>query len=54
MQSTLLDAASYLQLYFAKLRGYCVVVQAEFKLTGRSTASTTGLPILFLLVEHNK
>ena len=54
MQSTLVDATSYLQLCSAKLPGHCVVVQADSKLTGGSAALTTGLLTLFLLVKHGK
>ena len=54
MQSTLVDATSYLQLYSTELLGYCIIVQADSKLTGRSAAPTTGLLTLFLLVEHGK
>lgn len=54
MQSTLVDITSYLQLCSAELFGCYTVIQAKFKMTCESAASTTGLLILFFLMKHSK
>ena len=54
MQSTLVDATSYLQLYSVKLLRCCIIVQAESKLTDRFVTPITGLLIFFFLLEYGK
>ena len=47
MQSTFVDASSYLQLCSAELPGHCIVVQADFKLTGGSAVPRPDYQLFF-------
>ena len=54
MQSTFIDITSHLQLCSVKFPVYCIIVQAESKLTNGFVAPISKLPILFFLLEHGK
>lgn len=54
MQSTFINLINYLELYFTELPDFCIIVQANFKYTDRSTALTTDMLTLFSLVKYSK
>ena len=52
MQINFFDEINHLQLYFAEFLGYCIIIQVDFKLSGKSGTLITGLLTFFLLVKH--
>ena len=51
MQSIFIDITNHLQRCSTELLGYCIVMQAKSILIDRSAAPTTGLLILFFLID---